>query len=142
MKSLANKRRATRRSFLRAVGAGAASLPFYRLLEDSVARAQGLCYRRTVRISIGEDQDWLGSPPPIDAGVERRWLPGKVIERALAVAWLRADRAKQQAIESCDDRARRIVQRQITEMGLLAVFEDPEMTPDFRRQWLEHPELT
>ena len=74
-----------------------------------VARAQGLGHRRTVRISIGEDQDWLGSPRPIDAGVERRWLPGKVIERALAVAWLRADRAKQQAIESCDDRPRRIV---------------------------------
>jgi hypothetical protein len=37
-----SKRRATRRSFLRAVGAGAASLPFYRLLENSVAQAQGL----------------------------------------------------------------------------------------------------
>jgi hypothetical protein len=35
------KRSATRRSFLKAVGAGAAALPFYRLLEDSVARAQG-----------------------------------------------------------------------------------------------------
>jgi hypothetical protein len=32
---------ATRRSFLRAVGAGAAALPFYRLLEDSVAKAAG-----------------------------------------------------------------------------------------------------
>jgi len=42
VKSLVNKRRATRRSFLRAVGAGAASLPFYRLLENSVAQAQGL----------------------------------------------------------------------------------------------------
>jgi len=31
----------TRRSFLRAVGAGAAALPFYRLLEDSVAKAAG-----------------------------------------------------------------------------------------------------
>ena len=31
----------TRRSFLRAVGAGAAALPFYRLLEDSVAQAAG-----------------------------------------------------------------------------------------------------
>jgi hypothetical protein len=38
-----NKRRAaTRRSFLRAVGAGATALPFYRLLENSVAQAQGL----------------------------------------------------------------------------------------------------
>jgi hypothetical protein len=35
------KRSATRRSFLRAVGAGAAALPFYRLLEDQVARAAG-----------------------------------------------------------------------------------------------------
>jgi hypothetical protein len=33
--------KATRRSFLRAVGAGAATLPFYRMLEDSVARAAG-----------------------------------------------------------------------------------------------------
>ena len=31
----------TRRSFLRAVGAGFAALPFMRLLEDSVAQAQG-----------------------------------------------------------------------------------------------------
>jgi hypothetical protein len=31
----------TRRAFLRAMGAGAAALPFYRLLEDSVARAAG-----------------------------------------------------------------------------------------------------
>ncbi len=30
--------KATRRSFLRAVGAGAAALPFYRMLEDSVAK--------------------------------------------------------------------------------------------------------
>jgi hypothetical protein len=35
------KRSATRRAFLRAMGAGAATLPFYRLLEDSVARAAG-----------------------------------------------------------------------------------------------------
>lgn len=35
------KRSATRRSFLRAVGAGAAALPFYRLLEDHVAKAYG-----------------------------------------------------------------------------------------------------
>ena len=34
-------RSATRRSFLKAVGAASASLPFYQLLEDSVARAQG-----------------------------------------------------------------------------------------------------
>jgi hypothetical protein len=33
--------KATRRSFLRAVGAGAATLPFYRMLEDSVAKAAG-----------------------------------------------------------------------------------------------------
>jgi hypothetical protein len=33
--------KATRRSFLRAAGAGAASLPFYRMLEDSVAKAAG-----------------------------------------------------------------------------------------------------
>ena len=33
------KRSATRRSFLRAVGAGATALPFYRLLENSVAGA-------------------------------------------------------------------------------------------------------
>jgi hypothetical protein len=32
---------ATRRAFLKAVGAGAATLPFYRLLEDSVAQAAG-----------------------------------------------------------------------------------------------------
>ena len=35
------RRSATRRSFLKAVGAASAALPFYRLLEDSVARAQG-----------------------------------------------------------------------------------------------------
>jgi hypothetical protein len=35
------KRSPTRRSFLRAVGAGAAALPFYGLLEDSVAQAAG-----------------------------------------------------------------------------------------------------
>jgi Protein of unknown function (DUF1552) len=35
------KRSPTRRSFLRAVGAGATALPFYGLLEDSVARAAG-----------------------------------------------------------------------------------------------------
>ena len=35
------KRSATRRSFLRAVGAGAAALPFYKLLEDQVAKAAG-----------------------------------------------------------------------------------------------------
>jgi hypothetical protein len=35
------KRSQTRRSFLRAVGIGATALPFYRLLEDSVARAAG-----------------------------------------------------------------------------------------------------
>ncbi len=34
-------RSATRRSFLRAVGVGATALPFYRLLEDSVAQAAG-----------------------------------------------------------------------------------------------------
>ena len=34
-------RSATRRSFLKAVGAAGAALPFYQLLEDSVARAQG-----------------------------------------------------------------------------------------------------
>jgi hypothetical protein len=34
-------RSATRRSFLRAVGAAAAALPFYQLLEDSFARAAG-----------------------------------------------------------------------------------------------------
>ena len=34
-------RSATRRSFLRAVGAGATLLPFYQLLEDSVAQAAG-----------------------------------------------------------------------------------------------------
>ncbi len=34
-------RSAARRSFLKAVGAGAASLPFYRLLEDSFAKAAG-----------------------------------------------------------------------------------------------------
>jgi hypothetical protein len=34
-------RSATRRSFLRAVGAAATALPFYQLLEDSVARAAG-----------------------------------------------------------------------------------------------------
>ena len=34
-------RSATRRSFLRAVGAAAAVLPFYGLLEDSVAQAAG-----------------------------------------------------------------------------------------------------
>lgn len=34
-------RSATRRSFLRAVGVAATALPFYRLLEDSVARAAG-----------------------------------------------------------------------------------------------------
>ncbi len=33
--------KATRRSFFRAVGAGAATLPFYRMLEDSVAKAAG-----------------------------------------------------------------------------------------------------
>ena len=35
------KRSPTRRSFLRAVGAGATALPFYGLLEDSVAQAAG-----------------------------------------------------------------------------------------------------
>ncbi|HEY4392438.1 MAG TPA: DUF1552 domain-containing protein [Polyangia bacterium] len=35
------KRSATRRSFLRAVGAGAVALPFYRLLEDHFAKAYG-----------------------------------------------------------------------------------------------------
>jgi hypothetical protein len=35
------KRSASRRSFLRAVGAGATALPFYRLLEDSFAHAAG-----------------------------------------------------------------------------------------------------
>jgi hypothetical protein len=35
------KRSASRRSFLRAVGAGATALPFYKLLEDSFARAAG-----------------------------------------------------------------------------------------------------
>jgi len=35
------KRSATRRSFLKAVGAGATALPFYRLLENSVAQAAG-----------------------------------------------------------------------------------------------------
>jgi hypothetical protein len=35
------RRSATRRSFFRAVGAGVAGLPFYRLLEDNVARAAG-----------------------------------------------------------------------------------------------------
>ena len=35
------KIRATRRSFLRAVGAGAAALPFFKLLENSVVQAQG-----------------------------------------------------------------------------------------------------
>ena len=35
------KRHPSRRSFLRAVGAGATALPFYRLLEDSFARAAG-----------------------------------------------------------------------------------------------------
>jgi hypothetical protein len=35
------RERATRRSFLRAVGAGAAALPFYRLLEDHFAKAYG-----------------------------------------------------------------------------------------------------
>jgi hypothetical protein len=35
------KRSASRRSFLRAVGVGATALPFYRLLEDSFARAAG-----------------------------------------------------------------------------------------------------
>ena len=35
------KRSATRRSFLKAVGASAASLPFYRLLENSAAQAAG-----------------------------------------------------------------------------------------------------
>ena len=37
---VSSKRSATRRSFLRAVGAGATALPFYRLLEDSVAQAR------------------------------------------------------------------------------------------------------
>ena len=35
------KRSASRRSFLKAVGAGATALPFYRLLENSVAQAAG-----------------------------------------------------------------------------------------------------
>jgi hypothetical protein len=35
------KRSHSRRSFLRAVGAGATALPFYRLLEDSFAHAAG-----------------------------------------------------------------------------------------------------
>jgi hypothetical protein len=35
------KRSSTRRSFLRAVGAGAVALPFYRLLEDHFAKAYG-----------------------------------------------------------------------------------------------------
>ena len=35
------KRSASRRSFLRAVGAGAVALPFYRLLEDHFAKAYG-----------------------------------------------------------------------------------------------------
>jgi hypothetical protein len=35
------KRSASRRSFLKAVGAGATALPFYRLLENSVAEASG-----------------------------------------------------------------------------------------------------
>lgn len=39
--NLQKKPSATRRSFLRAVGAGATLLPFYRLLEDSVAQAAG-----------------------------------------------------------------------------------------------------
>jgi hypothetical protein len=34
-------RSATRRAFLRAVGAGATALPFYQLLEDSFAHAAG-----------------------------------------------------------------------------------------------------
>jgi hypothetical protein len=38
----AAKDRATRRAFLRAVGAGAATLPFFRLLENSAAQAQGV----------------------------------------------------------------------------------------------------
>ena len=37
----AAKDRRTRRAFLRAVGAGAATLPFFRLLENSAAQAQG-----------------------------------------------------------------------------------------------------
>jgi hypothetical protein len=37
----APQRSATRRSFLRAVGAGAMALPFYQLLEDSAAQAAG-----------------------------------------------------------------------------------------------------
>jgi len=36
-----NRRSNTRRSFLRAMGAGFAALPFARLLEDSVAQAAG-----------------------------------------------------------------------------------------------------
>jgi hypothetical protein len=37
----AEKRSASRRSFLKAVGAGATMLPFYKLLEDSAAKAAG-----------------------------------------------------------------------------------------------------
>ena len=37
-----SRQRATRRAFLRAVGATAAALPFYKLLESSVVKAQGL----------------------------------------------------------------------------------------------------
>ena len=54
---------------------------------------------------------------------------------------VRVDSAQQQAIELRDDGSGRIEERQVAEMRVLAMLDDPEMAPDLRRKRPEDPQL-
>ena len=85
-------RSATRRSFLRAVGAAATALPFYQLLEDSVARAAGEALPLkflTVSHPHGVASEYwnMRSPTGPDIAVEGLSLRGSDTETSFDIAY-------------------------------------------------------
>jgi hypothetical protein len=86
------KRSASRRSFLRAVGAGATALPFYRLLEDSFARAAGEPLPlKLVTIShphgVANEYWGMRSPTSPDIAVEGLSLKGNDTETSFDITY-------------------------------------------------------
>jgi hypothetical protein len=85
-------RSATRRSFLRAVGAAATALPFYQLLEDSFAHAAGETLPLkflTVSHPHGIAREYFGARTATspDIAVEERSLRGKDTETSFDIAY-------------------------------------------------------
>lgn len=85
-------RSATRRSFLRAVGAAATALPFYQLLEDSVARAAGeplpLKFLTVSHPHGVASEYWnMRSPTAPDIAVEGLSLRGSDTETSFDIAY-------------------------------------------------------